>query len=159
MALNTQRCFTPTIAKQSSNTQTFRIYLLQTYIIHTDIQNRLPRNAPITKRHRAHSHLWQWHLIVKQAALGHRALRTQTSWTQESRTRASNTQTSPKQISSTGHFNHLFIDFNHQINHCFNDLNHSFINFNHWFIYFKLWYIDFDQWLIDFKRWLIYFNK
>ena len=68
--------------------------------------------------------LRQWHLIVKQLALGHRALRTQTSWIQESRTWASNTQTSPKQISSTGHFNHLFIDFNHHIidfKHCFND--------------------------------------
>ena len=48
-ALNTQRCLTPTTAKQSSNTQTSRIYILQTYIIHTDIQNRHPRNESITK--------------------------------------------------------------------------------------------------------------
>ena len=76
------------------------------------------------QRRLAHTHLRQWHLIVKQPALGHRALRTQTSWTKEFCTWASNTQTSPKQISSTGHFNHLFIDFNHHIidfKHCFND--------------------------------------
>ena len=148
-------------------------YNRKTVIEYTDIKDISPAEKHYTHRHTeqtppkcthnkktsANSHLWQWHLLVKQPALGHRALRTQTSWTQESRTRASNTHTSPKQISSTGHFNHLFIDFNHQINHCFNDLNHSFIYFNHWFIYYKLWYIDFDQWLIDFKRWFIYFNQ